>query len=285
VRFADTRVVRRVKKIATVIAAILLIGIAYRVLGVYELREGECSARKARKFASTYPKHLTVMTYNIEGHASLLKNHHIEEIAEEIRKQRPDVVGLNEVHRGTWQARFGDHTLQLAKLTGMNVVFGRSYTFMRGDFGNAVLTRGQILSSEVHELPGIGEPRTLLETVIRVNGGVIEFYVGHTTAWASLNQKTRDLQLQCMNELLDASAFPFILVGDLNAPPDSSEVAKFLDVNTLQFVGDVKTATHKIMGQRLDYILADPGWKVRSTRVLDEGPSDHRPVVAELVHP
>ncbi len=39
---------------------------AYRVLGVYEFR---------------YPKRLTVMTFNIEGHASLLKSHHIEEIA------------------------------------------------------------------------------------------------------------------------------------------------------------------------------------------------------------
>jgi endonuclease/exonuclease/phosphatase family metal-dependent hydrolase len=276
---------RFLKRTAVVIAVIVVAGIAYRVFGVYRFRSGECSARKPMHFALTYPKRLLVMTYNIEGHASLLKPHHIEEIAATIRRYHPDVVGLNEVHRGTWQARFGDHTKLLAKLTGMNVVFGTSYRFAGGDFGNAVLTRGQIVSSEVHEMPGIGEPRTLLETILRVNGGTIEFYVGHTAAWASINEKVRGEQLQCMNEHLNASAYPFILVGDLNAPPESGEVVKFLDRNTLQFVGDRKAPSHKLMEQRLDYILADPGWQVRWSRVADEGPSDHRPVIAELVHP
>ena len=276
---------RRLKRIATIVAAILLLGMAYRVLGVYELRSGECSARPPRRFAASYPKRLVVMSYNIEGHASFIKSHHIAEIAETIRKYKPDIVGINEAHRNTWQARFGDHTRELARLTGMNVLFGKSYTFIGGDFGNAVLTRGQVLRSEVHELPGIGEPRTLLESVVRVNGGVIEFYVSHTAAWASINEKTRDLQLQCVNDHLNASSHPFILTGDLNAPPESGEIEKFLHHNTLRFVGDPKESTHKIMGQRLDYILADPGWKVVSTRVLDEGPSDHRPVIAELMHP
>jgi endonuclease/exonuclease/phosphatase family metal-dependent hydrolase len=276
--------VRRLKKFAAVIAAIVLIGVAYRVLGVYRFRAGECSARPPRRFANTYPKRLVVMTYNIEGHASLLKPQHIQEIAETINRHHPDVVGLNEVHRNTWQARFGDHTSQLAKLTGMTVAFGRSYRFAGGDFGNAVLTRGQILSTEVHDMPGIGEPRTLLEAVIRVNGGTIEFYVAHTSAWATLNAKVRDLQLQCMNHHVNASGFPYILVGDLNAAPDTDEMTKFLDVNTLQFAGDPKVPSHKLMEQRLDYILTDPGWQVVSARVLDEGPSDHRPVVAELAH-
>jgi endonuclease/exonuclease/phosphatase family metal-dependent hydrolase len=276
---------RRLKKIAIVLAAIILLGVGYRVIGVYRFSAGECVARPPIRFASSYPKHLVVMTYNIEGHASFFKPHHIEEIAATINKQHPDIVGLNEVHRRTWQARFGDHTQQLAKLTGMNVVFGTSYTFMHGDFGNAILTRGKIVHSEVHDLPGYGEPRTMLEAIVDINGGRIEFYVGHTSAWASLNQKARGVQLQCMNRLLNASTYPFILTGDLNAPPESAEIAKFLDVNTLQFAGNPKVPSHKVMEQRLDYILADPGWRVLWSRVADEGPSDHRPVIAELVHP
>lgn len=276
---------RRLKTFAMIVGAIVLIGVGYRVIGVYRFSAGECSARPPRRFAATYPKRLVVMTYNIEGHASLLKPHHIEEIAAEINRLHPDVVGLNEVHRNTWQARFGDHTSQLAALTGMKVVFGRSYRFAGGDFGNAVLTRGQVVSTEVHDLPGVGEPRTLLETIIRINGGTIEFYVGHTSAWASLNEQARAIQLQCMNSHVNASAFPYILVGDLNAPPDSGEVKKFLDSNALKFAGNPQTPSHKVMEQRLDYILVDPGWQVVSSRVLDEGPSDHRPVVAELAHP
>ncbi len=257
----------------------------YRILGVYEFRAGECTALKPRKFAVTYPKHLTVMTFNIEGHASLFNSNHIAEIAETIRKYHPDIVGINEAHRNTWQSRFGDHATELGRLTGMSVVFGRSYTFMHGDFGNAVLTRGVIVSSNVHDLPGTGEPRSLLETIVRINGGTIDFYVTHTTAWASINRSTRDLQLQCLNAHVNASAYPYVLVGDLNAPPDSPEVARFLSGNFLRLAGNPKTPTHKVMNERLDYILTDAGWQVLGSRVIDEGPSDHRPLLAELGHP
>ena len=275
---------RRVFKVVLVIVSIFGAALLYRVLGVYEFRSGQCSARAARNFASTYPARLVVMSFNIEGHASLLRNDHIEEVAKTIRKYQPDIVGINEAHRNTWQARFGDHIAQLERLTGMRAAFRPSYRFAGGDFGNAVLTRGDIVRVDVHALPGTGEPRTLLETVVRVNGGTVHFYVTHTTAWASLNETVRDRQLQCVDAHLKASEHPFILTGDLNAPPDSGEIARFLNSNALQLAGNAKEPTHRVMEQRLDYILADRGWKVRSARVLDDGPSDHRPVIAELTH-
>ncbi len=276
---------RRWVRVLLVILSIFVAMIAYRVLGVYEFRAGECTAKAPRQFVPSYPKRLTVMVFNIEGHASLIRNDHIEEIAAVIRKYSPDVVGINEAHRGTWQARFGNHTEQLRLLTGMNVAFGQSYTFLGGDFGNAMLTRGDVVSTDVHELPGTGEPRSVLESVVRINGGVIQFYVTHTTAWGSINRATRDVQLKCLLAHVRTSSHPFILVGDLNAPPDAPELASFLAQDGMRFAGDPKVPTHRILEQRLDYILTDPGWIVRSSRVLDDGPSDHRPVLAELVHP
>jgi endonuclease/exonuclease/phosphatase family metal-dependent hydrolase len=276
---------RRVLRVLFVIAAIFVAMLAYRVLGVYEFRSGECRAPAPRAFQPTYPAHLTVMTFNIEGHASLLKTKHIEEIAAVIRKYAPDIVGINEAHRGTWQARFADHTEQLRLLTGMNVAFGRSYTFLGGDFGNAILTRGDIVATDVHNLPGTGEPRTILESVVRINGGTIRFLVTHTTSWGSVNRDARRTQLQCILAHIRSSDHPFILVGDLNAPPDAPEIAEFLARDGMRLAGDPKTPTHRVLEQRLDYILTDPGWVVRSARVLDDGPSDHRPVLAELIHP
>ncbi|HEV7766604.1 MAG TPA: endonuclease/exonuclease/phosphatase family protein [Thermoanaerobaculia bacterium] len=276
---------RRRYRILIAIAVLFVLIASYRVLGVYQFRSGECSALPARQFAPTYPSRLTVMTFNIEGHASLLSNGHIEEIAAVIRKYAPDIVGINEAHRWTWQARFHDHIEQLRLLTGMNIVFGRSYTFMRGDFGNAILTKGDILSSDVRELPGTGEPRSLLESVIRINGGTVQLYVTHTTAWGSVNREPRRDQLNCILAHVRSSTHPFILLGDLNAPPDAPEMAEFLARDGMRIAGEPKAPTHRVLEQRLDYILTDPGWVVRSARVLDDGPSDHRPVLAELVHP
>jgi endonuclease/exonuclease/phosphatase family metal-dependent hydrolase len=276
---------RRLKRVTIALALVFIVVMAYRVLGVYRFRSLECDAVPGRPFQPTYPARLTVMTFNIEGHATLLKgDEHIEAVAAVIRKYNPDVVGINEAHRGTWQARFGDHIEQLRLLTGYQVAFGRSYTFMRGMFGNAVLTRGEIVSTHVHELPGTGEPRSMLESIIRINGGTIDFYVTHTTAWASLSEATRAEQLKCIQAHVRASTHPYILTGDLNAPPDSDEVKAFLDGNTLQFAGNPKEPSHRVMNQRLDYILADSGWTVRGAQVLDDGPSDHRPVLAELTH-
>ena len=179
---------RLFKRTALGLGVLILLMVSYRVLGVYEFRSGECTATQPRRFANTYPKHLVVMSFNIEGHASLVSDGHIEEVAKTILKYQPDLVGINEAHRGTWQARFGDHITQLERLTGMRAAFGRSYRFLGGDFGNAVLTRGEIVAADVKALPGTGEPRTLLETVVRVNGGTIQFYVTHTAAWADINQ-------------------------------------------------------------------------------------------------
>jgi endonuclease/exonuclease/phosphatase family metal-dependent hydrolase len=276
---------RRLRNIGLILLGLVVLFAAYRVLGVYQFRSGECHAVAPRKFTSTYPKHLRVMTFNIEGHATFLKGDaHIRAIAETIRKYQPDVVAINEAHRYTWQARFGDHVEQLRRLTGMNGAFGRSYAFMGGAFGNAVLTRGTIVSVQVHNLPGTGEPRSLMETQVAVNGGLIEVYVTHTAAWASINQSIRGEQLQCVNAHLRAAGHPFILMGDLNAAPTSPEIARFLNTNVTKFAGDAKEPTHKVMNERLDYILADPGWTIVSSRVIDEGPSDHRPVIAELSH-
>jgi endonuclease/exonuclease/phosphatase family metal-dependent hydrolase len=47
---------------------------------------------------------LKVMSYNVGGHAALVAGRYLERIARVIERERPDVVGLQEVHRGTWLA-------------------------------------------------------------------------------------------------------------------------------------------------------------------------------------
>ena len=283
---ATARCCMRRLRIVLFVAAFLFAGAAaYRVLGVYRFQAGECRSRPPASFVMSYPASLRVMSFNIQGHAAVLDGDHIEQVAETIRKYQPDVVALNETHRKTWQSRFEDQIAQLQRLTGMNVVFGRSYRFMGGDFGNAVLTRGRIVSSEVHALPGTGEPRTLLECVLDVNGGSVQFYATHTAAWASLSRETRLAQLECINRHVRASGRPYIVAGDLNAPADAPEIRQFLGANALVIAGDPAEGTHRMTRQRLDYILTDPRWSVRSAQVLDDGPSDHLPLLAELSHP
>src|SRR3954462_6505392 len=98
----------------------------------------------------------------------------------------------------------------------MAVHFGSSYAMPGGgDFGNAVLSRGELISAQVHALPGPGEPRTLLQTVVRLEDSAVHFHVTHLAAWGRWGRAARSVQISGLVARLKQSDRPFILVGDL----------------------------------------------------------------------
>ena len=280
------------------LGAIGFIALAYRVTFVYQLRPGRCDVVPrplgAIAAASSLPplppaapigaarRPLRVLSYNIEGHAALVRPGHLEEIARVIRELRPDVVALQEVHRGTWEARFHDQPAELHRLTGMAVRFGRSFSVLGGEFGNAILTRGTLRDVEVVPLPSFGEPRSLLRARVEVDGTELDFMVTHLAAWGGLNRRIRTTQASCLREQARAAGRRFILSGDFNATPASDELAALLDGGLVRPCGPPGEPTHSLLDQRIDYILAGPGWEVGRTAVARIGPSDHWPITAEL---
>jgi endonuclease/exonuclease/phosphatase family metal-dependent hydrolase len=225
---------------------------------------------------------LKVMSYNMGGHSARWSRRHLDGIARTIDEAQPDVVGLQEVHRETKHSRLEDQAEALAKLTGLTVQFGKSFALGRGEFGNAVLTSGEVRSSEVHVLPGPGEPRTLLHSRIAVAGSEIDFYVTHLAAWGRWGRTARSVQIQGLVERLRQANGPFVLVGDLNAPPGAPEIGNLMAAELFRMCGDDIACTHRYMRQRIDYVFADPGWTTDSYQVVRTGPSDHWPVLVEL---
>jgi endonuclease/exonuclease/phosphatase family metal-dependent hydrolase len=225
---------------------------------------------------------LKVMSYNMGGHSARWSRRHLDRIARTIDEAGPDVVGLQEVHRETKQSRLEDQAEALAKLTGLSVQFGKSFELGRGEFGNAVLTSGEVRSSEVHVLPGPGEPRTLLHSRIAVAGSEIDFYVTHLAAWGRWGRTARSVQIAGLVERLRQANGPFVLVGDLNAPPGAPEIGNLMAAELFRMCGDDVACTHRYMRQRIDYVFADPGWTTDSYQVVRTGPSDHWPVLVEL---
>ncbi len=228
------------------------------------------------------PPAVSIMSYNIQGYGALFSRRYIESVARVIRRARPDVVGLQEVHRGTWAARFGDQVETLAELTGMEAVFGRSLLYRTGEYGNAVLTRGRVASRQVHCLPGEAERRSLFHCRIELPGQPLDFYVTHLAAWGRLARSIRDRQARFIAELLEDAAAPFVLTGDMNAPPGAPELEPFRASEQLNLCGLPGDTTHRFMRQRLDYIFANPAWQSLRSEVLRSGPSDHYPIVATL---
>src|SRR4028119_1659175 len=109
------------------------------------------------------------MSYNIQGHAAARRPDFLPKLAEVIAAAQPDVVGLQEVHCRTRVGPVHQGEV-LASLTGLNLAFGRSCGMDGGDYGNAILTRGEIKSTSVHPLPGSGEPRSGVQADISLGG-------------------------------------------------------------------------------------------------------------------
>lgn len=233
------------------------------------------------------PFRLRVLSYNIHGRAHRLSGRYLKWIARVIEQAEPDVVGLQEVHRGGWIARHQDQAETLAKLTGMELRFGRSFGRDGEDFGNAVLTRGEIRASEVVPLPGPGEPRTVLHTRIAFPGAAapppeVDFFVTHLAAGLRSSRPARTVQAEGLLERLRQSSGPFVLVGDFNAPPQAPELKTLMAAEIFRLCGEEAVCTHRILRQRIDWVLADPGWTTHASRVVQAGPSDHWPVLVEL---
>lgn len=283
--------------------AVLLVVFLYRVFAVYTVRSGECRPRPVDPSLRlmtrdehgtlvSFPERtgfppqrrpLVVMTYNIAGHDELIDGDHVRHIAEVIERLRPDIVALQEVHRETWQARFRDQLAELEARTGLNGYFAPSYVRWGGGYGNAILTRGQIVQAQVHPLPCLGEPRALLEATIRIDGATISFYATHLTTWGRLNSKIRAEQLSCLAREVRTSRYPYILTGDFNTGPNSPEMEAFRRENVAQPASRAIGPTFPLWNEQLDYIFADHGWQVRASRAWPIETSDHLPVTAELM--
>jgi endonuclease/exonuclease/phosphatase family metal-dependent hydrolase len=278
------------KRRAVVLVALLLAPFAYRLAAVYRF-SGACpdpaGGRPAVLFRSDAagalsPGRLTVLSYNIEGHATLLDGHHLEEIAAVIRGAGADLVALQEVNRGRWMSRFEDQARELARLTGLELAFGASFRELGGELGNAVLTRGRIVAARVYPLPSFGEPRSALRCDVDLGGRRVTAFVSHLTSWGGVAARERRSQVECLATLLRSTPYPYLLLGDLNARPEAGELAPLLGLRTLLFCGEPAEETYPGLRCRLDYILVDARWQVLGSRVLREGPSDHWPVAATL---
>ncbi len=284
----DAPIRRTLARLALAAALVVATIVGYRALFVYQLAPSGCPPVNAVREDSSAPPpgtRLTVLSYNIEGHAALVRGGHLTGVAQVIAARKPDVVALQEVHRGTWQARFRDQARELASATGMEIVYGPSFRSLGGEFGNALLTRGHITGSRVVSLPSFGEPRSLLEAEVEIEGARYSIFVTHLAAWGSFNRRTRQRQVSCLGDHLRASKRPFVLCGDLNAVPGAPDLELLESGGFARLCGLASEPTHTLLGRRLDYIFADPRFQVIDAAVLREGPSDHWPIAATLEWP
>ena len=246
------------------------------------------------------PEEIRVLTYNIHHGEGVDGKFDLPRIARVIKGASPHLVALQEVDQGTQRAGGVDQPAELARLTGMEVVFGRNIDYDGGGYGTAVLSRLPIRSHESVKLRSFYENTAShpeqrgvqIVEVGREEGPALLFLCTH------LDSRQPDTERMAsaatINQLAATHAGKLtILAGDLNATPESRVMAEFaknwkLAGAKLSAANDSKPLltfpSHK-PDRWIDYVLVRPReqWEVVEVRVLDERvASDHRPLLAVL---
>ncbi|MCX8107172.1 MAG: endonuclease/exonuclease/phosphatase family protein [Verrucomicrobiae bacterium] len=240
--------------------------------------------------AAKPPIVLRVMTYNIHHGEGTDGRVDLGKIADVIKAQKVDIVGLQEVDKGVARSGRLDFPAQLASLTKMTCVFSNNFNYQGGEYGNAILSRHPVLFwTNTHlKMLRSGEQRGLLQAVIDVEGRRFVFMVTHI-----------DYRRQDEERIMNVDEFkqiaklyhrlPLIICGDFNDTPGSRTyngmAHEFTDVWTVAGTGPGFTFPSQNPSKRIDYvwIRKEPdclfplrAWTVNTTA------SDHLPVVAEI---
>lgn len=222
---------------------------------------------------------MKVMTYNVHSCKDINKNNTLSRIAELIKKERPSIVGLNEIENRSPRTWFVNQPKKLAKARDMLFAYGPTLRLGRiGFFGNAVLSRYPIHAAENIRLPGNREPRKCLRTVLRTPRGNITVLSTHL----GLNDAERDKQIQKLLEIIQAEKKPLILMGDFNCKAQQLNPLLKILTDSGALFGSIPTYSSVNPTARIDYILVSKHFTCQNLTIPQTQASDHFPVLAEL---
>ena len=173
-----------------------------------------------------YP--VRVMTYNLHQGFDVHGSHGLENIARVIQAEDPDIIALQEVSRGWVVNGSVDMLLWLSQRLEMDYVWGPAADPV---WGNAVLSRLPIISSQNHRMPNndaLRLDRAFLIVEVDVGGGeTIDVVATHFHSGDG-DSAIRIPQAKAVLGAVDNNRTT-VLLGDFNAHPDHPEMLLFAD--------------------------------------------------------
>ena len=234
-------------------------------------------------YAQEYPVTIKVLSYNLRfGELASL-----EELADFIKAQDPDVVALQEVDCRTYRDRAPkqhgkDFITELGFRTGLLAAYGKTIPYAGGYYGIGILSKYPMAAVERIYLPKTEngkEQRAVL--VANVEFSENQYFTFACTHLDYTNTIERQAQVNMLNEVLLKKTYPVIVCGDFNARPGSKEIVtgmtewKELDNRGL-------TVPAKDPRYKIDYIWGYPKskWKIKQATTYKVLLSDHLPIGA-----
>ncbi len=236
-------------------------------------------------YAQQSPIHFKVLSYNLRfGELASL-----EELADFIKAQSPDVVAIQEVDVRTYRERAPrqngkDFITELGFLTGMFSAYGKTIPYKRGYYGIGILSKFPLASVERVYLPKTEkgkEQRAIL--IANVEYEENKFFTFACTHLDYTNTWERQTQVNKINELFRTNPYPIIIAGDFNATPESTEIKKGMS-SWKRLCGFDNTIPAKEPKNKIDYIFGKPieNWEIIDNQTYSIQLSDHLPISATV---
>ena len=194
-----------------------------------------------------------------------------------------DIVGLQEVDCGSLRSGFVNQAKYLATHAGFpwwTHQPNRKVSVI-AHAGNGMLGRYEPQRVDEHRLPGAIPGRGAL---------VARFGAGESALWVvvlhlALGRRARFQQLRYVAHLVAAHA-NVVVMGDLNAGPESHEIDEFRTHSGLVLPAGRPATFPAWRPQRaIDHVLVSPGLRVVDYRAVESTLSDHLPLAITLELP
>ena len=235
---------------------------------------------------SVHAQKVKILTYNIH-HANPPSKPgviDINAIAKVINESGAEIVGIQEVDILVSRSEMMNQAEKLAELTGMEYYFSKGINLEKGYYGTLILSKHKIVGKRRYDLPMpvASENRSLAIVDVQLPDGKT---ISVANTHLDLKEENRIEQAAFINELGELYSKPLILVGDLNAKPNSKPI-KLLEQYFVRNTKDNKPTSPNVNPKNeIDYIMVlnNVEFSWISYRVIAETyASDHLPLVAEI---
>jgi len=237
---------------------------------------------------STYVD-LTIVTYNINHGEGVDGLYSSIRIARTLEQYDPDLIALQDVDMSTNRVNQDLQIEIIAKHLEMFYLFGKTVDYIGGEYGNAILSKYPIISSQNSDISPYNAPekRRLLRATIDLGFKTLKFY---STKFGIMDDEII-YNSERIGKFINRMEpdYPVIFGGDFGVKPYSlllkDLMNNMIDLGT-RFNNQSTTYPTRIMSRRLDYILinkyVEPMEYLIPVDSLSTISSDHLPVVAKV---
>jgi endonuclease/exonuclease/phosphatase family metal-dependent hydrolase len=219
-----------------------------------------------------------IATFNIQhGAAAAGGTGTLDGLIDACRGLDADLLALQEVDRGVGRTGRVDQAAEIAGALGMTYTFGSTRRIDGGDYGNALLVRGDLAEVRVISLERRfrTEPRCLVTATATIGGDAYSVGVTHL----GVDNALAHHQLIQTIDTMAVMASPRVIAGDFNLHPD--EVLPTTTAEGYELVLTAPTFPNIDPVVQIDHV-ALLGLEAKDVDVASTPVSDHRALVVDV---